>query len=199
MKNRIIKLLFAGIACCLLVWILMISVQAMQLRRIKRYAENVMEPFYTLVIDGKIIEHTHMVHFDRYCVSTAGVREGYDDGRIEIPLLIVLDAIGAEYCEEESGTILIEYDNQEYLFIPAKQAIYPKGTNLSDTLSENNSQKWYERNLLLIWPEKKNGYFREDQGEYIVDLASLQKLASLWNFTFDFDSERGIVFVYSKA
>jgi hypothetical protein len=198
MKAKITKLVCASVTCVLLLSIAIHSVHALRLQCVRRYAEKIREPFYTLVVNGRIVEHTHTVHFDRYHFSTEGFWDGYDDGRIEIPLLTVLGAMGAEYRNVESGVLLIEYDGEGYFLIPEKQAMYPEGTELTETFATSN-QQWDERNLLLIGFEKANGYFREDHGEYIVDLGSLHKLALLWDFTFDFDCERGIVFFYSDA
>lgn len=199
MKNNITKLVCVGAVCILLLWVAIYSVHALPLHRIRRYAEKVQEPFYTLVVNGQIVEHTHTVHLDRYYFSVDGLREGYNDGRIEIPLLTVLDAMGATFSEEEHGALLIEYGGEGYVLVPGRQAMYPEGTDLSEDFTASNQQQWDERNLLLIWPEKINGYFREDHGEYIVDLGSLHKLALQWNFTFDFDCERGIVSFYSNS
>ena len=194
MKNKTIKRICAGITCIVVLSIVICCVKLLNLLRIRWYAEDIQEPFYTLVVNGQIIEHTYPVQFDRYYLSDVGLFEGYDDGRIEIPLLTVLGAMGAEYRKDENGVVIIEYGDNEYYLMPEKQAMYLDGTVLSD----HSAQQWDEQNLLLIWPEKKNGYFLENQGEYIVDLGSLHKLALLWDFTFDFDSERGIVYLSSN-
>lgn len=199
MKNKITKFVCVGITCVLLLSIVVFGVKVLRLHRIRLYAEKIHEPLYTLVVDGQIIEHTHTVQFDRYRFSVNGQLEGYDDGRIEIPLLTVLGAMGAELIEKEQGTLLIEFNGKGYVLVPERQAMYPDGTDLSEGFSPSNQQQRDQRNLLLIWPEKAGGYFREDHGEYIVDLGSLHNLALLWDFSFDFDSERGIVFFYSNA
>ena len=199
MKNSIVKLVCVGSACILLLCVAIYSMHILPRHRLRRYAEKVREPFYTLVVNGKIVEHTHTVHFDRYSVSSDGLWEGYMDGRVEVPLLTVLNAMGATCSQEECGSIVIEYGGERYILVPERQAIYPEGTDLLEDFTASNQQQWDERNLLLIWDEKTNGYFREDHGEYIVDLGSLHKLALQWKFTFDFDCERGIVSFYSNS
>ena len=199
MRTRITKFICVAAVCILVIWALIYCVHALPIHKIRRYAEKVQEPFYTLVVNGQIVEHAHTVHFDRYCFSGDGQQEGYHDGRIEIPLLTVLRAMGATLREEENGTHYIEYNGEGYVLVPEQQAIYPAGTDLAENFTSNNQQQWDERNLLLIWSEKADGYFREDHGEYIVDLGSLHKLALQWDVTFDFDYERGIVWFHSDS
>jgi hypothetical protein len=191
------RLIGTGFVCILFIESVFIVAHVVHLHRIKRHAEGVSEPCYTLVVDGKIIEHPYTVYFDRYRYDTNSQRIGYDDGRIEIPLLTVLAAIGASY-DEEPGVISIEYFGKKYVFLPEKQAIYPADTEETLLTAPFSSHtQWDEHNLLLLWAEKENNIFREDRGEYIVDLSSLHKLALYMDFSFDFDCERGIVYFYS--
>lgn len=194
MKNNITKCICIGIICILILSLVICGLELLQLHKILRYAESKQEPSYTLIVNGQIVEHPYAVQFDRYRLSADGLFEGYDDGRIEIPLLTVLGAMGAEYREHENGVVFIEYGDNECYLIPEKHALYPESIAPSE-----DSTQWDSENLLLVWPEKQNGYFREDQGEYIVDLGSLHQLALLWEFSFECDYERGIVFLYTNA
>ena len=196
MIRKILKLLNIGVVVVLLIWVVFTSVRTIHLYR---HANTVLEPLYTLVVNGEIIQHPYVVHMDRYDFDVNGQWIGYDDGQIEIPLLTVLDAMGAEINENKTGEFIIEYSAKEYIFLPSKQAIYPFDTDgIFLTEPSTNPTQWDEHNLLLLWPEKEGYIFREDHGEYIVDLGSLQKLKFYMNFTFDFDLDRGIVYFQSN-
>jgi hypothetical protein len=192
MTKRILRLAGIGTVGILLMWVLFVYIHTLYLYR---HAKEVPEPLYTLVVNGKIIQHPYAVHFDRYDFDVNGQWIGYDDGQIEIPLLTVFNAMGAGISENKTGEFIIEYSGKEYIFLPSKQAIYPLDTNgILLTEPSDNHLQWDESNLLLLWPEKEGYIFREDHGEYIVDLGSLQKLKFYMNFTFDFDLDRGIVY-----
>jgi hypothetical protein len=192
MFKRILRLAGIGTVGILLIWLLLACMHTLHLYR---HAKEVPEPLYTLVVNGKIIQHPYAVRFDRYDFDVNGQWIGYDDGQIEIPLLTVLDAMGAEVSENKTGEIYIEYSGKKYIFLPSKRAIYPVYTD-GIFLKEpsTNQTQWDECNLLLLWSEKEGYIFREDHGEYIVDLSSLHKLTLYMNFTFDFDLDRGIVY-----
>lgn len=202
--RKIVKILCIGILCVLFVWIATNGVHALRFHNIRQHAKEVREPLYTLVVDGKIIHHTYTVCFDRCHDDPANNSREENTGRIEIPLLTVLNALGASCTEKENGMVLIEYLGKEYFLIPEKQAIiFAAEDALPEDLSPDSitdaPKKSNTQNLLLIWPEKANGYFRKEQGEYIVDLSSLHQLALCMDFTFDFDCEIGAVYFYSSA
>lgn len=204
MRRKIIRLLCMAVLAVLLAWLVISYAQMQRLHNIWRYAEDVMEPSYTLVVNGEIIQHTYTVHWDRYRYDGAsGLQEEYYNGDIEIPILTVLTAMGAKCSKEDNGLVLIEYSGEEYYLMPEMKAIYPadaEGSFHTDTSVDTlapNQQEW--GNLLLIWPETSKGYFYEECGEYIVDLSSLHLLALSMDFTFDFDREKGIVYFSSEA
>lgn len=195
MIKRTLRLTSIGAVGILLIWALFACKHTLHLYR---HAKEVPEPLYTLVVNKEIIHHPYIVHFDRYDFDVNGQWIGYDDGQIEIPLLTVLDAMGAEISEQKIGEICIEYSGKKYIFLPSKQAIYPLDTDVIFLREASADQtQWNKRNLLLLWSDKEGYIFREDNGEYIVDLGCLHKLALEMNFTFDFDLDRGIVYFNS--
>jgi len=121
---------------------------------------------------------------------------GYEDGRVEVPLLTVFTAMGAKCENAENGMVNITYRGKEYVLVPERQALLDKKT-LENALNAD-SDEWIGYNYLLIWPEQEGAYFREDHGEYIVDIGSLHKLCVTLDFTFEVDQERGIVFFFSE-
>lgn len=170
-------------------------------RSVQQYAKGVEEPFYTLVVNGKVVHHTYAVRFDRYGYCSAEDLQEEHDGRIEIPLLTVFDALGATCSKGEDGLILIECHSNKYILVPQRQAIFPITDHVSgdDPLPESITGIPDTSNLLLTWSGNENGYFREEQEEYIVDLSSLHALALSMEFTFHFDSKMGIVYFESNS
>lgn len=194
------KLLCIIIVVIVLIWAAINIVEAVQYYKIKQYAQKIPEPFYTLVVDGKIIQHPYTVHFDRMTWTEDGF-VGREDGRAEIPLLTVLCAMGAECTEMDNAVVHIEYRDAEYFLVPQRQGLYTADAfrSLSSSGDLPDSQEtWNERNLLLLSNGDADSCPREECGEYIVQLGHLHMLTMYMGFTFTFDEELGIVFFSSK-
>lgn len=191
----------------MVVWLAKVCMDMAELNVIRQQAAEVDEPYYTLVVNGKVINHNYNVTFDRFDYDADKKQfYGWENGVTEIPLFTVLSAMGADTTWQENGNAIIDYSGCTYIFSPDMQGLYPLET-YEELLAELQTESHGETtipiepgeagNLLLIWPEKPGYCFRREEGEYIVSLGSVHLLALRMDFTFDVDYVRGIVFFTS--
>lgn len=190
-------LIFMGLILLLLLtgglWLFAHSVR---IYNIRQQALKVQEPFYTLVVNNEIIRHEFDVSFDRFIYdSDTGQFLGIEDESAEIPLFTVLTAMGAEVCWNNDDMATILYSEETLFFIPSKQFLCYADRNGLDTIALANEMNDGE-NLLLIH-SKTGEELRSENGEYIVDLGCLHKLALCLGFRFTTDYRRGIIYFFS--
>lgn len=165
----------------------------LKLNAIRREAETVEEPGYTLVVNGEIVHHDYSVRFDRMLYDPgSGQFSGVVDGVIEVPLFTVFTALGAEITRPDEDLLIVACDGQTYVASYPIFSLVPLERYEEHISGSEDRDAWDTWNLLLPGNE-----IRCENGEWIVNLAALHRLALDMNVSFEPDFRRGILFITS--
>lgn len=195
--NKKLKIMIAAIVFAAVMWsIIAVCLKLAGLHNIYQYASGIEEPAYTLVVNGKIIEHDYDVSFDRfYSDPDTGELVGYIHGDTEVPLLTVLAAMGAEISWVTDNIAEIRYAGQTYVLLPLHKAILSESRYRELTAQVGQIPADYDLDNydILLHTESENAC-RWDGGEFILPLGHLHLLAMGMGFEFQCHYERGILF-----
>ena len=193
-KTLLILLTICILAAVGVVW--HICVDAVQLHKIELYASKVEEPAYTLVVNGKIIHHNYMASFDRFHTDPdTNELCGWEDGRINVPLLTVLSALGADVKWEGKDRAVINYAGESLVFLPEYEAVFPYAVYTGITTGQIAKERALNESNLIILPDDRTADFvRIEDNECLLQLGGCHLLAMHLGFTFECDFEQGILY-----
>ena len=200
MKTKLSALLLVITLILVASVVLHICIDVVQLHRIELSASKIEEPAYTLVVNGDIIHHNYTASFDRfYTDGDTHELSGFEHGEVEVPLLTVLAAIGADITWVSEDVAKICYAEKVFVFLPEYAAIFPNETYANITEAQLSMEEALNsRNLIILPDNRPDDFIRMENGEYLLQLGGWHLLAMSLDFTFKCDYERGILFFISS-
>ena len=175
---------------------LLVCIDVVQLHKIELHASTVEEPAYTLVVNRKIIHHNYTASFDRFYTDPDTHKlVGLEDSIIEVPLLTVLAALGADVNWEGKERAEISYAGELLVFLPEYDAIFPYDVYTGIAAGQISIESALNESNLIVLPDDRTADFvRMEDNECLLQLGGWHLLSMHLAFTFECDFERGILY-----